>query len=46
VFAGAASKPATEEVVKAFEKKTGVKVNVTFGGSGLFSWFFRLYGNC
>jgi len=34
VFAGAASKPATEEVVKAFEKKTGVKVNVTFGGSG------------
>ena len=34
VFAGAASKPATEEVAKAFEKKTGIKVNVTFGGSG------------
>lgn len=34
VFAGAASKPATEEVVKAFEKKEGVKVNITFGGSG------------
>ncbi len=34
VFAGAASKPPTEEVAKAFEKKTGVKVNLTFGGSG------------
>ena len=34
VFAGAASKPATEEIAKAFETKTGIKVNVTFGGSG------------
>lgn len=34
VFAGAASKPPTEEIVKTFEKKTGVKVNITFGGSG------------
>jgi molybdate transport system substrate-binding protein len=34
VFAGAASKPPTEEAAKAFEKKTGVKVNITFGGSG------------
>lgn len=34
VFAGAASKPPTEEIAKIFEKKTGVKVNVTFGGSG------------
>ncbi|HPD56118.1 MAG TPA: molybdate ABC transporter substrate-binding protein [Smithellaceae bacterium] len=34
IFAGAASKPATEETAKAFEKKTGVKVNLTFGGSG------------
>ncbi|GER93114.1 molybdate ABC transporter substrate-binding protein [hot springs metagenome] len=34
VFAGAASKPPTEEAVKAFEKKTGVKVDVVFGGSG------------
>jgi molybdate transport system substrate-binding protein len=34
IFAGAASKPPTEEAIKAFEKKTGVKVNVTFGGSG------------
>jgi len=34
VFAGAASKPPTEEVAKLFEKKTGIKVNLTFGGSG------------
>lgn len=34
VFAGAASKPPTEEAARVFEKKTGVKVNVTFGGSG------------
>jgi len=34
VFAGAASKPPTEEVAKAFETKTGVKVHLTFGGSG------------
>lgn len=34
VFAGAASKPPTEEAAKAFEMKTGVKVNLTFGGSG------------
>ncbi|MBU1743449.1 MAG: molybdate ABC transporter substrate-binding protein [Proteobacteria bacterium] len=34
VFAGAASKPPTEEAAKAFEKKTGVKVDLVFGGSG------------
>lgn len=34
VFAGAASKPPTEEAAKAFEKKTGLKVDVVFGGSG------------
>ncbi len=34
VFAGAASKPPTEEAAKVFETKTGVKVNLTFGGSG------------
>jgi molybdate transport system substrate-binding protein len=34
VFAGAASKPPTEEAAKAFEAKTGVKVDVVFGGSG------------
>lgn len=34
VFAGAASKPPLEEVAKAFEKKTGIKVDIVFGGSG------------
>lgn len=34
VFAGAASKPPTEEVAKSFEKVTGITVNLTFGGSG------------
>lgn len=34
VFAGAASKPPTEEAAKAFEKRTGVNVNLVFGGSG------------
>jgi molybdate transport system substrate-binding protein len=34
VFAGAASKPATEEAAKMYEKKTGTRVNITFGGSG------------
>jgi molybdate transport system substrate-binding protein len=34
VFAGAASKPPTEEAAKVFEKRTGTKVNLTFGGSG------------
>jgi molybdate transport system substrate-binding protein len=34
IFAGAASKPATEEVVKIFQEKTGVPADVIFGGSG------------
>jgi molybdate transport system substrate-binding protein len=34
IFAGAASKPPAEEACRLFEKKTGVKVNVSFGGSG------------
>ena len=34
LFAGAASKPATDEVVKLFESETGHKVRVYFGGSG------------
>jgi len=34
IFAGAASKTANGEAAKAFEKKTGVKINITFGGSG------------
>lgn len=34
IYAGAASKPATEEVIKSFEEKTGTAVDVIFGGSG------------
>jgi molybdate transport system substrate-binding protein len=34
VFAGAASKPALEELATMYEAKTGTKVAVTFGGSG------------
>lgn len=34
VFAGAASKPPTEEAARAFERRTGAKVNLIFGGSG------------
>jgi molybdate transport system substrate-binding protein len=34
IFAGAASRPPTEEIVKAFENRYGVKVDINFGGSG------------
>lgn len=34
IFAGAATVPPTTEAAKSFEKKTGVKVDVVFGGSG------------
>jgi len=34
VFAGSASKPAMEEAARAFEEETGIKVYLTFGGSG------------
>lgn len=34
VFAGSASKPPTEEAARLFEKKTGAKVELIFGGSG------------
>jgi molybdate transport system substrate-binding protein len=34
VYAGAASKPPTEGVAKLYEQKTGVKVELVFGGSG------------
>jgi len=34
VFAGAASKPATEEGVQIFKEKSGIPVDVVFGGSG------------
>ncbi len=34
IFSGAASKPPTEEAIMVFQKKTGIKVDVIFGGSG------------
>ena len=34
VYAGAASKPPTEEAAALYEQRTGVKVDVVFGGSG------------
>jgi len=34
IYAGAASKPATEEVVKGFKERTGIVADVVFGGSG------------
>jgi len=34
IFAGAASKPATEEVVHSFQKMFAIPVDVVFGGSG------------
>jgi molybdate transport system substrate-binding protein len=34
MFAGSASKPPTEEAIKTFEQKTGIKVDVVYGGSG------------
>lgn len=33
-YVGAASKPPTEEVARLYEQKTGVKVELVFGGSG------------
>lgn len=34
IFAGAASKPPTEEMAALYGKKTGIKIEVVFGGSG------------
>jgi molybdate transport system substrate-binding protein len=34
MFAGAASKPATEETVRIFQERFGILVDVIFGGSG------------
>ncbi len=34
VFAGAASKPPLEEIAAQFEARTGIRVALTFGGSG------------
>src|SRR4030043_882425 len=34
IFAGAASKPATDEIIRVFEERTGVTPRILFGGSG------------
>ena len=34
VFAGSASKPPMDEAALAFEERTGIKVNINYGGSG------------
>jgi len=34
VYAGSASKPPTEEAAQLFEQKTGIRVDLVFGGSG------------
>ncbi|MCX8032604.1 MAG: molybdate ABC transporter substrate-binding protein [Thermoleophilia bacterium] len=34
IYAGAASKPATEEAMALFENKTGIRIEAVFGGSG------------
>jgi len=34
LFAGAVSKPATEEVIQLFQKRIGISIDATFGGSG------------
>jgi molybdate transport system substrate-binding protein len=34
VYAGAASKPVTEEIARLYEQKTGTRVDLVFGGSG------------
>lgn len=44
VFAGAASKPATEEAANSFEQKTGLRVLLHFGGSGKMLTDMKLTG--
>jgi len=34
IFAGAASKPATEEAIRIFQEKFGILLDIIFGGSG------------
>ena len=34
MYAGSASKPPTDEAIQLFEQKTGIKIEVNYGGSG------------
>jgi molybdate transport system substrate-binding protein len=34
MYAGSASKPPTDEAIRVFQQKTGIKVEVNYGGSG------------
>ena len=34
MYAGSASKPPTDEAIQVFQQKTGVKIDVNYGGSG------------
>jgi molybdate transport system substrate-binding protein len=44
IYAGAASKPPTEEIVAEFERETGLRVEVIFGGSGYIMSQMKLTG--
>jgi molybdate transport system substrate-binding protein len=44
IFAGAASKPATEEVIHLFQKESGISVDILFGGSGFVLAQMKLAG--
>ncbi|MCK5683885.1 extracellular solute-binding protein [bacterium] len=35
IMVGAASKPAAEELIEAYTKKTGIKIDASYGGSGV-----------
>lgn len=44
IYAGAASKPPTEEIIRDFKKATGVDIEVIFGGSGFVLSQMKLSG--
>lgn len=44
IYAGAASKPPIEEIAEEFQKETGIKVDLIFGGSGYIMAQMKLSG--
>ncbi|MEW6774126.1 MAG: molybdate ABC transporter substrate-binding protein [Bacteroidota bacterium] len=44
IYAGAASKPPIEEIAEEFQKETGIKVDLIFGGSGYIMSQMKLSG--